>query len=245
MRRGSPHSQASLSSSAWSPCVGKAWWDSRLPDTYSVMAYGTADYGGGPVPATTPGTKRRHTNVSVDRAPRARGPESPDARFDLTASERHDPPRVWAARSTALTFNGTSPGPRAPREARRPGRGHPPERGRRPGRDDPLARSRRAECRGRRRRRHPERGRCPARATPTASAPSRSARSGTTATRSPRARCGAGSSALFVIEPQAREPPTGWTSRSSLTRSTASRRSTRRTSSRDEPCGRARPFASG
>ena len=30
--------------------LGKAWWDSRLPDTYNVMAYGTHDYGGGPEP---------------------------------------------------------------------------------------------------------------------------------------------------------------------------------------------------
>ncbi len=27
--------------------IGKMWWDSRLPGTYSVMDYGHADYGGG------------------------------------------------------------------------------------------------------------------------------------------------------------------------------------------------------
>ena len=31
-------------------CSAKMWWDSRLPDTYNVMAYGTHDYGGGPEP---------------------------------------------------------------------------------------------------------------------------------------------------------------------------------------------------
>jgi hypothetical protein len=31
--------------------LGKQWWNSRLPDTYNVMAYGTHDYGGGPEPA--------------------------------------------------------------------------------------------------------------------------------------------------------------------------------------------------
>ena len=30
--------------------LGKMWWDSRLPDTYNVMSYGTHDYGGGPEP---------------------------------------------------------------------------------------------------------------------------------------------------------------------------------------------------
>ena len=35
--------------------IGKAWWDSRLPDTYSVMSYGMHDFGGGPEPAAHEG----------------------------------------------------------------------------------------------------------------------------------------------------------------------------------------------
>ena len=30
--------------------IGKAWWDSRIPETYSVMSYGAHEYGGGPEP---------------------------------------------------------------------------------------------------------------------------------------------------------------------------------------------------
>ncbi len=33
--------------------IGKAWWDSRIPDTYSVMSYGTHDFGGGSEPGPT------------------------------------------------------------------------------------------------------------------------------------------------------------------------------------------------
>ena len=29
---------------AW---VGSMWWQSRLPDSYNVMSYGSLDYGGG------------------------------------------------------------------------------------------------------------------------------------------------------------------------------------------------------
>ncbi len=32
--------------------IGNAWWDSRIPETYSVMSYGTHDFGGGSEPSS-------------------------------------------------------------------------------------------------------------------------------------------------------------------------------------------------
>jgi FtsP/CotA-like multicopper oxidase with cupredoxin domain len=88
--------------------VGKMWWDSRLPDTYSVMSYGTHEYGGGPEPpdhaSHNPGAG---TSVADLHGPRE---GKPDARFDLTA--RATDIRLSSGRVVhALTFNGTSPGP--------------------------------------------------------------------------------------------------------------------------------------
>jgi FtsP/CotA-like multicopper oxidase with cupredoxin domain len=86
--------------------VGKAWWDSRLPDTYSVMSHGTHDYGGGPVPpdhaAHGGGTSVAELRGEVDGRP--------DDRFELTA--RAADVRIASDRVVhALTFNGTAPGP--------------------------------------------------------------------------------------------------------------------------------------
>ena len=50
--------------------IGKAWWDSRLPGTYSVMDYGTLDGGGGPAPASHAAHGRRYLGR---RPPRADG----------------------------------------------------------------------------------------------------------------------------------------------------------------------------
>jgi FtsP/CotA-like multicopper oxidase with cupredoxin domain len=88
--------------------LGKAWWDSRLPGTYSVMDYGTHDYGGGPVPPNHadhgPGAG---TSVADLRGPRE---GTPDARFTLTA--RTADIRLSSGRVVhALTFDGKSPGP--------------------------------------------------------------------------------------------------------------------------------------
>jgi FtsP/CotA-like multicopper oxidase with cupredoxin domain len=86
--------------------VGKAWWDSQLPDTYSVMAYGSHDYGGGGEPADH--TAHGGGTSVADLHARAGGP--PDVRFQLTAraADVHIAPGHVVH---ALTFNGTAPGP--------------------------------------------------------------------------------------------------------------------------------------
>jgi FtsP/CotA-like multicopper oxidase with cupredoxin domain len=87
--------------------LGKMWWESRLPDTYNVMSYGTHDYGGGPVPSGHEG-HAAHGTISVADL---RGPGGrPDARFVLSA--RAADVRLASGRVVhALTFNGRSPGP--------------------------------------------------------------------------------------------------------------------------------------
>jgi FtsP/CotA-like multicopper oxidase with cupredoxin domain len=86
--------------------LGKAWWDSRIPGTYSVMSYGTHDYGGGPEPA-------RHEGHGGGRSVAdLHGPSNgePDFHFELTA--RAADIQLSSGRVVhALTFNGTSPGP--------------------------------------------------------------------------------------------------------------------------------------
>ena len=88
--------------------LGKAWWDSRLPGTYSVMDYGTPEYGGG-----AEGAWHAHGGHGADGVSVAdlRGPAGPpDARFVLTA--RHATIRLASGRAVdALTFDGRSPGP--------------------------------------------------------------------------------------------------------------------------------------
>ena len=88
--------------------LGKAWWDSRLPDTYNVMSYGTLDYGGGSEPATHEGhAGGGGTSVADLHGPTA---DAPDARFELTA--RGADIRLSSGRIVhALTFDGKSPGP--------------------------------------------------------------------------------------------------------------------------------------
>jgi FtsP/CotA-like multicopper oxidase with cupredoxin domain len=87
--------------------LGKAWWDSRLPGTYSVMDYGTVDYGGGPEGAWHAHAGHNGgTSVSDLRGPAG----APDARFVLTA--RHATIQLASGRAVeALTFDGRSPGP--------------------------------------------------------------------------------------------------------------------------------------
>ena len=80
------------------------WYDSRLPDTYDVMDYGSHDYGGGPVPA---GPHHSGTSVAELRGPRD---GAADARFMLTAQTATI--RLASGREVqALTFDGVSPGP--------------------------------------------------------------------------------------------------------------------------------------
>ena len=45
--------------------IGKLWYDSRLPGTYSVMGYGTPEYGGGTVPPLH-GSGHTQTGTSVE-----------------------------------------------------------------------------------------------------------------------------------------------------------------------------------
>ena len=86
--------------------VGKSWWDSRIPGTYSVMSYGTHDYGGGPEPPSHEGHGIGGTSVADLHGPLRK----PDDRFELTA--RAADIDVSSGRTVhALTFNGTSPGP--------------------------------------------------------------------------------------------------------------------------------------
>ena len=87
--------------------VGKAWWDSRLPGTYSVMDYGTHDFGGGSEPAGHDHGGAGGISVSDLRGPRS---GAPDTRFELAA--RSAEIRLASGRRVqALTFNGSSPGP--------------------------------------------------------------------------------------------------------------------------------------
>ena len=85
--------------------IGKAWYDSRLPGTYSVMDYGTHDYGGGSV------RDDHSTHGGGMSVPDLHGPTgSPDARFTLTRTRRRSgSPR--AARSTRSRSTVAHPGP--------------------------------------------------------------------------------------------------------------------------------------
>jgi FtsP/CotA-like multicopper oxidase with cupredoxin domain len=84
--------------------IGKSWWDSRLPGTYDAMAYGVADYGGGP------GGSHQHAGgFSIARLTGPRGGE-PDAVFTLHA--KHARVKLASGRELdALTFDGSVPGP--------------------------------------------------------------------------------------------------------------------------------------
>jgi FtsP/CotA-like multicopper oxidase with cupredoxin domain len=87
--------------------VGKAWWDSRIPGTYSVMSYGTHDYGGGAVPPNHEAHGVSGTSVADLHGPME---GAPDERFELTAKAADV--HLSSGRIVhALTFDGTSPGP--------------------------------------------------------------------------------------------------------------------------------------
>ena len=84
--------------------LGKAWYDSRLPGTYSVMEHGQVDDGGGaPI-----GEHGLHGGRSVADLHGPAG--TPDAKYTLVAKEAEI--RLGSGRPIeALTFNGRSPGP--------------------------------------------------------------------------------------------------------------------------------------
>src|SRR4029077_1958349 len=88
-----------------------AWWESRLPGTYSVMDYAIPDDGGGPATdmgmAGMAGMPGMHeTSVTELHGPAG----APQRRFTLTAA--HTEVRLASGRTVeALTFNRTVPGP--------------------------------------------------------------------------------------------------------------------------------------
>ena len=88
--------------------IAKAWYDSRLPGTYSVMDYGHADYGGGSVLAHAGhGGSELGLSVAALHGPRN---EVPDRRFTLTAKTASV--RLASGRVVdAMTFDGIAPGP--------------------------------------------------------------------------------------------------------------------------------------
>ena len=84
--------------------LGWAWWESRLPDTYNVMDYGSHDYGGG---AVHDGHHLAPVGVASLKGPQE---GKPDARFALTA--RPTAIRLGSGYEVdGLAFNDRSPGP--------------------------------------------------------------------------------------------------------------------------------------
>ena len=82
--------------------VAKAWFDSRLPESYSAMDYGHVDYGGGPP------HDHSHNRVSIETL---HGPRTkPDFRTTLVAKQAEVELASGRAVS-AWTFNGQVPGP--------------------------------------------------------------------------------------------------------------------------------------
>jgi FtsP/CotA-like multicopper oxidase with cupredoxin domain len=83
--------------------VGKAWYDSRLPGSYSAMAHAPVDYGGGPAQ-----NHAAHPHVSIAGLKGPRG--TPDFRVTLVARKA----KVTLASGKTIdawTFNGQLPGP--------------------------------------------------------------------------------------------------------------------------------------
>jgi FtsP/CotA-like multicopper oxidase with cupredoxin domain len=92
---------AGLALIAW---IGKAWWDSRLPSTYSAMEFGSTEYGGG--------SAHHHTGHGGTSVEQLRGPRAgkPDYRITLVAQKAEV--ELGRGRTTeAWTFNGQVPGP--------------------------------------------------------------------------------------------------------------------------------------
>ena len=88
---------------AW---LGWAWYESRLPETYSVMDYAVPDGGGRPVGPT----HSDHAGAGTTSVLDLRGPQGkPQRRFTLTATE--GTVRLASGRTVmALSFDGRVPG---------------------------------------------------------------------------------------------------------------------------------------
>ena len=226
---------------AW---LGWAWYESRLPATYSVMDYAIPDDGGAPLPEPMAG-HAMHGGVSVAEPARA----GRASRSGGSRSRRRRPTvRLASGRTVeALSFNGTLPGPELRvrqgdlvevtlRNRDVDGRRH-----------DPLARRRPAERRGRRRRRDPGR-RPPGRELrlPLPRHPGRDVlvphAPGIVRRGAPRPLRRARDRAATAAAPASGGAPT---SPSPSTRSTARRSSTRPTASSGAPSRRARRCGSG
>ena len=178
--------------------LGWAWYESRLPATYSVMDYAIPDEGGGAPMEMGKGMSHTHGETSVADL---RGPVgAPQRRFTLTAEQGLV--RLASGRTVAaLSFNGTRARSGAARARRRPCRSDAPEQGRlrtasrstgtgstsANGEDGVAGVTQDAVL--------------PARATPIASGPPRSAPSGTTRTRPRPPRSSRGLYGALVIEP--------------------------------------------
>jgi FtsP/CotA-like multicopper oxidase with cupredoxin domain len=80
--------------------LGLSWWQSRLPGSYDVMAYGAVDDGGGQPIA------HHHFSVAALTGPTGK----PDYSLTLTAEKA--PVRLASGQNVkAWTFNGSAPGP--------------------------------------------------------------------------------------------------------------------------------------
>ena len=87
---------------AW---LGWAWYESRLPDTYSAMDYAIPDTGGKPLVGMA-GHDHMGTSVADLDGPRG----EPQRTFTLTATTARV--RLASGRTvSAVTFDGTVPGP--------------------------------------------------------------------------------------------------------------------------------------
>lgn len=84
---------------AW---LGYAWYESRLPDTYSVMDYAIPDDGG-----AAPGSDHAHGETSVADL---RGPEGTSQR-QFTLIARQDEVRLASGQTVAALSFGSVPGP--------------------------------------------------------------------------------------------------------------------------------------
>ncbi|MEO8107302.1 MAG: multicopper oxidase domain-containing protein, partial [Actinomycetes bacterium] len=86
------------------------WWDSRLPDQYSVMEMGYADFGGGPGSMST-GEMGHDANNDISIDTLAVADDRPaDVEYELTA--RQESFTLASGRSVdGFTLNGESPGP--------------------------------------------------------------------------------------------------------------------------------------
>jgi FtsP/CotA-like multicopper oxidase with cupredoxin domain len=99
---GAAAAAAGLAFTAW------AWWTSRLPGTYSVMDYGSADFGRGEEAVSEMEHARMGHATSVTTLTGPHG--APDRRFVLTA--RQATIRLSSGREIdVLTFDGRIPGP--------------------------------------------------------------------------------------------------------------------------------------